>query len=147
MTRDTDRKIEGAAEAPMYFRGTYDEAFGLLVEARDYVKNDVAAFKYAKNPPDPVTMTQETLRLTSRLTQVMAWLMAQRAVHEGEIGADEFIKDKYRLEGQNVCLKRAIDEMEEDLPEGLSDLMNRSYSLYSRIMCLDEKYAGDRKVN
>lgn len=147
MTRDTDKKIEGAAEAPMYFRGTYDEAFGLLVEARDYVKNDVAAFKYAKNPPDPVTMTQETLRLTSRLTQVMAWLMAQRAVHEGEIGADEFIKDKYRLEGQNVCLKRAIDEMEEDLPEGLSDLMNRSYSLYSRIMCLDEKYAGDRKVN
>ena len=147
MTRDTDRKIESAAEAPKYFRGTYDEAFGLLVEARDYVKNDVAAFKYAKNPPDPVAMTQETLRLTSRLTQVMAWLMAQRAVHEGEIGADEFIKDKYRLEGQNVCLKRAIDEMEEGLPEGLSDLMNRSYSLYSRIMCLDEKYAGDRKVN
>ena len=147
MTRDTDRKIESAAEAPMYFRGTYDEAFGLLVEARDYVKNDVAAFKYAKNPPDPLAMTQETLRLTSRLTQVMAWLMAQRAVHEGEIGADEFIKDKYRLEGQKVCLKRAIDEMEEGLPEGLSDLMNRSYSLYSRIMCLDEKYAGDRKVN
>ena len=148
MTDDTDKKKESAAEAPMYFPGTYDEAFGLLVEARDYVENDVAAFKYAKNPPDPVTMTQETLRLTSRLTQVMAWLMAQRAVHEGEIGADEFIKDKYRLEGQNVCLKRAIDEMEEEeLPEGLSDLMNRSYSLYSRIMWLDGQYAGDRKEN
>ena len=147
MTDDTEKKSEGAGQAPVYFHGAYDEAFDLLVEARDYVENDVAAFKYAKNPPDPVTMTQETLRLTSRLTQVMAWLMAQRAVHEGEIGADEFIKDKYRLEGQRVCLKRAIDEMEEDLPDGLSDLMNRSYSLYSRIMWLDEQYAGEREEN
>ena len=119
----------------------------MLVEARTYVKNDVAAYKYAANPPDPIAMTQETLRLTSRLTQVMAWLMAQRAVHEGEIGADEFVKDKYRLEGQRVCLKRAIDEMEEDLPDGLNDLMNRSYSLYSRINRLDGLYTGDKKKN
>ena len=147
MTDDTEKKTEGAAEAPMYFRGTYDEAFDMLVEARNYVENDVAAFKYADNPPDPVAMTQETMRLTSRLTQVMAWLMAQRAVQEGEIGEEEFVKDKYRLEGQQVCLKRAIDDMEEDLPDGLNDLMNRSYSLYSRINRLDERYTGDKKKN
>ncbi len=147
MTDDTEQKTEDAVKAPMYFRGAYDEAFEMLVEARNYVENDVQAFKYSNNPPDPVAMTQETLRLTSRLTQVMAWLMAQRAVHEGEIGADEFIKDKYRLEGQRVCLKRTIDEMEEDLPDGLNDLMNRSYSLYSRINRLDEQYTGDKKKN
>lgn len=146
MTNDTEEKAEGAAKAPMYFRGTYDEAFDMLVEARDYVENDVAAFKYAANPPDPVAMTQETLRLTSRLTQVMAWLMAQRAMLEGEIGEEEFVKDKYRLEGQQVCLKRTIDEIaEDDLPDGLNDLMNRSYSLYSRIMRLDEKYVDGKK--
>ena len=147
MTNEMKDKAPGAAETPMYFRGTYDEAFDMLVEARNYVENDVAAFKYASNPPDPLALTKETMRLTSRLTQVMAWLMAQRAVHEGEIGEDEFIKDKYRLEGQHVCLKRAIDEMEDDLPDGLSDLMNRSYSLYSRINRLDERYTGDRKKN
>ncbi|MBE9558672.1 MAG: DUF1465 family protein [Proteobacteria bacterium] len=147
MTDDTEQKTEGAVQAPMFFRGAYDEAFEMLVEARNYVENDVVAFKYADNPPDHIAMTQETLRLTSRLTQVMAWLMAQRAVHEGEIGADELVKDKYRLEGQRVCLKRAIDEMEEDLPDGLNDLMNRSYSLYSRINRLDEQYTGDKKKN
>jgi regulator of CtrA degradation len=149
MTDDTENRTDGATEVPMYFRGTYDEALDMLVEARDYVENDVAAFKYADNPPDPVAMTQETLRLTSRLTQVMAWLMAQRAMHEGEIGEEEFIQDKYRLEGQTVCLKRAIDEMEDDddLPEGLNDLMSRSYSLYSRIMRLDEQYVEDKKEN
>jgi regulator of CtrA degradation len=147
MTDHTEKKIEGAEQAPVYFRGAYDEAFDLLVEARNYVENDVAAFKYADNPPDPVAMTQETLRLTSRLTQVMAWLMAQRAMHEGEIGEEEFVKDKYRLEGQHVCLKRAIDEMEEDLPDGLGDLMNRSYSLYKRVNRLDEQYIGDEEKN
>ncbi|MBE9552004.1 MAG: DUF1465 family protein [Proteobacteria bacterium] len=147
MTDGTEKKSEGAGQAPVYFNGAYDEAFDLLVEARDYVENDVAAFKYAANPPDPVAMTQETMRLTSRLTQVMAWLMAQRAVHEGEIGEEEFVKDKYRLEGQNVCLRRAIDEMDEDLPDGLNDLMNRSYSLYSRINRLDEQFVGDKKEN
>ena len=147
MTDDREKKIDGAEQAPVYFRGAYDEAFDLLVEARNYVENDVAAFRYADNPPDPMAMTQETLRLTSRLTQVMAWLMAQRALHEGEIGEKEFIKDEYRLEGQQVCLKRAIDDMEEDLPDGLNDLMNRSYSLYSRINRLDEQYIGDDEKN
>ena len=147
MTDDRDKKTAGAAPAPVYFRGAYDETFDLLVEARNYVENDVAAFKYADNPPDPMAMTQETLRLTSRLTQVMAWLMAQRALQEGEIGEEEFVRDKYRLEGQQVCLKRAIDDMEEELPDGLNDLMNRSYSLYSRINRLDEQYVEDDEKN
>jgi regulator of CtrA degradation len=140
MTDDRTKTGDGAAEAPMYFRGTYDEAFGLLVEARNYVENDVAAFKYADNPPDPLAMTQETMRLTSRLTQVMAWLMAERAMREGEIDEEEFVKDKYRIEGHAVCLKRAIDEMEDDLPDGLNDLMERSYNL-------DERFVGDKKSN
>jgi hypothetical protein len=50
MTDDTEKKSEGAGQAPVYFHGAYDEAFDLLVEARDYVENDVAAFKYAANP-------------------------------------------------------------------------------------------------
>jgi regulator of CtrA degradation len=147
MTEDSKRTANGAVDAPMYFRGTYDEAFDLLVEARNYVENDVAAFKYADNPPDPLAMTQETMRLTSRLTQVMAWLMAERAMHEGEIDEEEFVKDKYRIEGHAVCLKRAIDDMEDDLPDGLNDLMERSYNLYRRVLRLDERFIGDKKDN
>jgi regulator of CtrA degradation len=143
MTKETGKREDAASRRSTYFRGTYDEAFDLLVEARDYVQNDMAAFRYAENPPDPLAMTQETMRLTSRLTQVMAWLLAERAMYEGEIDEDEFVKDKYRLEGHAVCLRRVLDEMEEELPDGLNDLMERSYSLYRRIMRLDEKYIGD----
>ncbi len=146
MTDESERKGQGAAAAPLYFRGTYKEAFDLLVEARNYVEHHVPAFKYSRDPPDRFAMTTETMRLTSRLTQVMAWLMAQRAVQEGEIEAAEFVDDKYRLEGHDVCLKRAIEDM-EDLPDGLGDLMDRSYDLYNRIMRLDLQYADPKKKN
>ncbi len=134
-----DRHVEESGDAPVYFSGAYDEAFDLLVEARNYVEYTVPALRRRPEPPDPLSVTTETLRLTTRLTQVMAWLMAQRAVHEGEIGTQEFIKDRYRVEGQAVCLKRAIDDM-DDMPGGLCDLMDRSYDLYRRILRLDEQY-------
>lgn len=146
MTDKNNKTIQDAGEAPLYFRGTYDEAFDLLVEARNYVENHVPAFKYSADPPDPVVMTKETMRLTSRLTQVMAWLMAQRALQDGEIGEDEFVEDKYRLAGHDICLKREFEDMEE-LPDGLNDLMARSYDLYSRVMRLDEQYADSKKKN
>jgi regulator of CtrA degradation len=145
MTGENERKGWEGAAPPLHFRGNYKEAFDLLVEARNYVENHVPAFRYSQDPPDRVAMTTETMRLTSRLTQVMAWLMAQRAVQQGEIPEDEFVEDKYRLEAHDVCLKRAIEEM-EDLPAGLCDLMERSYELYSRIMRLDMQYIDpDRK--
>lgn len=139
-----DEDAAAAAETPAFFRGTYDEAFDLLVEARNYVEHAVPALKYSSEPPDPVSVTKETMRLTSRLTQVMAWLLAQRAVHEGEIDERDFIEDRYRLEGQAVCLKRAIDEM-EDLPRGLRDLMDRSYRLYTRVQRLDDQFVKSQK--
>lgn len=138
--------IDTATGAPVYFSRAYDEAFDLLVEARNYVEFAVPALKRQPEPPDPISVTTETLRLTTRLTQVMAWLMAQRAVHEGEIGTVEFVEDRYRVEGQAVCLKRVIEEM-DDLPDGLCDLMDRSYSLYSRILRLDEQYMRSAKTD
>ena len=73
-------------------------------------------------------------------------MMAQRAVQEGEIAEAEFVEDRYRLEGHDVCLKRTIEEM-DDLPDGLSDLMERSYALYNRIMRLDMQYVDPNKKN
>lgn len=146
MTDERDAKTTNPVVVPLHFDGTYDEAFDLLVEARDYVERSVPALKYSSQPPDPTTVTVETLRLTSRITQVMAWVMAQRAVHEGEIEADDLSQDRYRVEGKKTCLKRAIDDM-DDLPGEFRQLMDRSYNLYSRILRLDEQIADPEKNN
>lgn len=143
MNDRTEKHVAVVDSAPVVFRGTYDEAYDLLVEARNYVEHAVPALKFSAEPPDPVFVTKETMRLTSRLTQVMAWLMAQRAMQEGEIEKEEFGEDRYRLEGQAVCLKRAVDKM-DDLPRGLQDLMERSYRLYTRIQRLDDQFVRSR---
>lgn len=144
MTEDGDTNKNNQTPVPLFFGGTYNEAYDLLVEARDYLERSVPAMKYSSQPPDPVTLTKETMRLTSRITQVMAWLMAQRAVHEGEIDHEEFSEDRYRVEGQAVCLAQAIEEM-DDLPDGLCELMDRSYELYSRVLRLDGQVTGPKK--
>ena len=144
MTSDREADKTESNATPLFFGGTYDEAFDLLVEARNYLERSAPALKYSSQPPDPATVTKETLRLTSRITQVMAWLMAQRAVHEGEIDHEEFAEDRYRVEGQSVCLKLSADEL-DDMPEDFCSLMDRSYNLYSRVLRLDEKVAVTKK--
>ena len=44
------------------------------------------------------------MRITTRLTQIMAWLLAQKAVHAGELTARQMASEEYRLDGQSVCL-------------------------------------------
>ena len=69
-----------------FFGRTYDEALQLVTEARDYFVNNVGTDRSnGVSIAHRLTYDCETLRLSTRLTQVMAWLFMQRAVHEGEI--------------------------------------------------------------
>ena len=120
-----------------FFSRTYDEALVLVVEARDYLVNNLATDRGEASFGDRVIYDCETMRLTTRLTQVMAWLLIQRAVHEGEIGADEAKQEECRLGGREVCLDNDLD-MVAALPAHLGALMGRSLTLYQRIARLDE---------
>jgi len=81
------------------------------------------------------------MRLTARLTQAMAWLMTQRAVHEGEISRREAADPKWRLSGQAVCREVAECNLVR-LPRGLRSLLERSFDLYRRIERLDALVGG-----
>mgnify|MGYP001185797102 FL=1 len=123
-----------------FYNRTYDEAFELTVEARDYVADglqidrELAAF-YERSYFD-----SEALRLTTRLSQVMAWLMVQCAVHAGEIDIDEAREDARRLGGREVCFDNDSDIL-DNFPPRFRNLMERSFKLYQRIARLDEMVA------
>jgi regulator of CtrA degradation len=130
-------------DAPTAFFGrTFDEALALTREARDYLRDygeeesrelavDVAAH-----------FSVEIMRLTSRLTNMMAWLLVQRAVHQGELSREEVREDNWRLGGGEICLKKgAVDP--EMLPPYLCDLLRRSERLYRRIARLDDMVASE----
>ena len=101
---------------------TYDEAMSLLVETRNYLSFRQSVDGDRIEPLDRLKLTREAFRLTSRLAQVMAWLMLRRAVVEGEIADDEARRPEHSLAGHDVCLGRA-DDLGDWLPEGMRGLL------------------------
>lgn len=123
-----------------YFSALHDEAYDLLVEARDYIaalrQNNLLGG--TKKNAAYLDITLETMRLTSRLTQVMAWILAQKAVHNDELTPEEGASERFRLSGQSVCLVDTPGKAGH-LPEDLRELMQRSYDLYCRVGRLEEQ--------
>jgi len=123
------------------FTRTYDETLDLIVEARNYMRHMLPRDRRAGDDGDAgLRFCCEALRVTSRLTQAMAWLMMQRAVQDGEISQEEALNEANRLAGQDVCLG---GEEESDLmPAGLCSLLQRSQKLYERVLRLETMAVG-----
>jgi len=125
------------APQPTMFTRTFDEALDLIIEARNYMAHVSPRERRPDSTVGTLYYSCEAFRLTSRLTQAMAWLMMQRAVQEGEVTEDEALCEGNRLSGHDVCLDAAsIDDPR--LPTGLRSLLARSYSLYLRVSRLEE---------
>ncbi len=124
-------------QAPAFFSRTYDETVDLMVEARNYLTHSERRERERAGAVAGLRMSCEAMRVTSRLTQVMAWLMMQRAVHEGEVSAEQALADECRLSGTDVCLDESFGR-DETLPNGLRSLMDRSFRLYVRVARLEE---------
>ncbi len=77
------------------------------------------------------------MRITCRMTQVMAWLFCQRAVQAGEMPMEWALSDQFALSGEAVCLD---DRWTEDrrLPSAIRGLLDRSLRLYIRIGRLED---------
>ncbi len=130
----------GGFAATAFFSKTWGEAHALLLEARDYLQ----VVELAKWSRWAVALLhgRETTRLTARLTHIMAWLLAQRAVAAREITPEEARGETFRLGGQGVCLEAGA-ENSPALPAHLRALLQRSRRLYRRVARLDEMIMRD----
>ena len=134
-----DGYVTDAAQTVTFFDTTYREALSLTEEARNYLAGLKSNGAKSSVPADALLASCEAMRLTSRLTQVMAWLLVQKAVHAGELTRSEAQDPKYRLAGQDIC-SPADPAFEGELEPGLADLLARSHSLYQRVARLDSLY-------
>lgn len=125
-------------EATAFFNRTYDETMTLLIETRNYIAYHEALDQRKLSPHARLQVSYESMRVTSRLTQVMAWLLAQKAVHAGELTPEQVATEEYALSGGHVC-SDASGPDNEDLPNGLRSLLDRSHRLYTRVARLDEQ--------
>jgi regulator of CtrA degradation len=124
----------------VYFDRTYRETMTLLLETRDYMRFREPVDRRAMPDDQRLVVNCEALRLTSRLTHIMAWLLIQKAVHAGELTAAEAASEDHRLAGQSVCRERATVG-DVSMPPRLATLLERSYHLYTRVERLDELVA------
>jgi regulator of CtrA degradation len=126
----------GPDGSPVYFDRTYRETMTLLVETRDYMRFREPADRGAMPDDHRLAVNCEALRVTSRLTHIMAWLLIQKAVHAGEMTAAEAAAADHRLAGQSVCRERVVAGGVA-MPPMLEHLLERSYQLYARVERLD----------
>jgi regulator of CtrA degradation len=115
---------------------TLEETLGLLARARDYMSCAVPANQNGLLPAERLQISCEALRVTARLSHVMAWLLAQKAVQAGEISAMAAAA-AYRLSEDDLCLLEGGAERTVALPEGLRELLDKSRALYVRVTRLD----------
>lgn len=131
------------ASSVAFFDSTFEEAMALTREARDYLTFQEKADLAEVDPVTRMVASCESMRLTTRLTQVVAWLLVQRAVHAGEITRQQAKQPQYRLSGREVCAETE-PVAEAALPERLNELLQRSLSLYERVARLDRMLDGRR---
>ena len=120
-----------------FLKKLYDEAYALLVESRNYFafRQDQDVSGLASDTR--LLISQETMRITCRLTQVMAWLFCQRAVENGEKPPEWALAEEFALGGQDVCLEDSwVDDTR--LPTAVRGLSERTLSLYIRVGRLDD---------
>lgn len=132
----------GGLAATTFFGRTYDEAYALLIDARSYVELEAPRPNEWSRPMLGLIHNQEALRITTRLAYVMAWLLAQRAVHAGEIAPDDIMAPEWRLDGHELCLGTG-EELSPAMPARLRELLTRSRELYMRIARLDDMIRRD----
>ena len=128
--------ISGAPTA--FFAKTYDETLGLLVEVRDYVVEGEPRDRAVLAPVVGAKLSCEALRVTARLTQIMAWLLAQKAIHAGELSSAELAARHDPLAEIEVCMDEEAAEVIVGLPARFRELLARSHRLYIRVARLDE---------
>jgi len=121
-----------------FFGRTFDETMSLLLSARHYVANVQPGEAFQADPGERLHMNCEAMRLTTRLAQVMAWLLAQKAVAAGEISREEVRDERYRLGAQTLCLADTDARVSRSSVK-LGDLMRQSRRLFERVSRLDSQ--------
>jgi regulator of CtrA degradation len=117
---------------------TYDEALALTQAARGCITAGLAVPKAEGSMSAALTASFESLRLTVRMTQIMAWCLAQKAIFAGELSRDRATVEKFALGARELCLGGEEHTADEDLHNTFRNLLERSRALYVRVMRLDE---------
>ena len=112
----------------------YTEAMLLADEARSYFDDAGRDDRASLEPFARVGFACESLKVTTRIMHIVAWLLTQRAIESGEIGSIEGRRPERRLGHAQDSDPAVVDQ----LPDSARRLINASADLYARIRRIDQ---------
>jgi regulator of CtrA degradation len=123
---------------PKLVDSLYVEAMLLADEARAYFDKHGRDDRMGLDPLVRVGFSCESLKVTTRLMHVVAWLLTQRAVEAGELTTAQANKPERQL-GEAV---ESDADVLEQLPESALALIQSSRDLYERVRRVAEGGMG-----
>src|ERR1700735_3355129 len=86
------------------FERTFDEGMSLVEETARYLDGRGREESRGLSRNAALLYAGESMRVTTRLMQAASWLLIQRAVHDGEMRAEDAARERYRLGSKEICL-------------------------------------------
>ncbi len=142
MTESNEIPERQSRITPRLVDSLYTEAMLLADEARAYFDEEGRGERATLPPFVRVGFACESLKVTTRIMHIVAWLLTQKAVESGEIMSPEGRRPERRL-GKASDSDAAVVEQ---LPDSAQRLVNASVDLYARIKRLDEGQMLDEPV-
>ncbi|MEZ5654392.1 MAG: DUF1465 family protein [Sphingobium sp.] len=127
----------------LFFRlvdALYIEALVMADEARAYFDQKASEDREMFDTMTRLTLTCESLKVTTRLMHVIAWLMTQKAWQRGEIPEETLDDSKYRLGPAS----ETDDAVLALMPSCARQLVQGSQMLYGRVLRLQNQMAEVR---
>lgn len=112
----------------------YTEAMLLADEARAYFDHAGREHREALDPLRRVTLSCESLKITTRLMHVLAWLLTERAIEIGQVDEAEAAGAGRRLGEAAASEAQAV----EGLPAQAIALIDASQDIYARVRRLQD---------
>ena len=112
----------------------YTEAMLLADEARSYFDDAGRDERQMLEPFARVGFACESLKVTTRIMHIVAWLLTQRAIESGEIAS----RDSRRPERRLGHAQDSDPAVVATLPPSAQKLITSSADLYARVKRLDD---------
>lgn len=119
---------------PRLIDSFYTEAMLLADEARSYFDDAGRSDRGTLEPFARVGFACESLKVTTRIMHIVAWLLTQRAIETGELQRHDGSRPERRLGNAQDSDPAVV----EQLPPAAQRLINSSADLYARVKRLDE---------
>jgi regulator of CtrA degradation len=140
MDESYEAYVPEARIAPRLVDSFYTEAMVLADEARAYFDEAGRDDRTFLDPFVRVNFACESLKVTTRIMHIVAWLLTQRAIETGEIPYREGRRPERRLGHAQESDPAVVAR----LPEEARRLIGASSDLYTRVKRLDEGNLADQ---